>query len=180
MDTVVGQFPDMFTAAALRNPVIASAEISTSDIPDWYYNEFGFNYLPALLSQPQYTVINSKTKHLSSPTGNLRDSLWMSPSTYNDLQSSSPIAHVKNVKADILLFIGGSDLRVAPTQGIGYYHALRACGAVSAEHSSAVADIHRPRVEMLWFEGERHSLEGVEASRVVWECTLDWFQKVRK
>ncbi|KAH8985776.1 hypothetical protein EDB86DRAFT_3083371 [Lactarius hatsudake] len=36
----VGQYPDTFTAVVLRNLVISSQPSST-DIPDWYFSEFG-------------------------------------------------------------------------------------------------------------------------------------------
>ena len=40
----------------------------------------------------------------------------------------SPIAHVKKVKTPVMLNIGKVDLRVPPSQGYEYYHALRAQG----------------------------------------------------
>lgn len=41
---VIGQYPDMFAACVLRNPVISAGEMSTTDIPDWYFAEFGVEY----------------------------------------------------------------------------------------------------------------------------------------
>ncbi|KAJ8475496.1 hypothetical protein ONZ45_g15588 [Pleurotus djamor] len=131
---LIGQYPDVFTAAALRNPVISVGELSTSDIPDWYYSEFGLPYTPKSL---------------------------ITPEVYETLFKASPTAYVDEVKAKVLLLIGGSDLRVAPTQGVGYYHALKGRGK---------------KVKMLWFEGEGHPLEGVEATRVGYEVVLDWFK----
>jgi len=114
-------------------------EASGTDILDWYYAEFG-----------------------------LGDDLQTAPAfpqeTYGKLQASSPIVYVDAVKADILLFVGASDRRVAPTQGINYYHALRAAGKL---------------VEMLVFPGQGHSLEGLEETRVRYEATRDWFSSKR-
>ena len=70
----------------------------------------------------------------------------------------------------VLLLIGTSDRRVAPSQGIGLYHALKARYA-SMEPEG--------RVEMLMFEGEGHLLDGVEALRVWFEAGRDWFAAAR-
>ncbi|TEB06340.1 hypothetical protein FA13DRAFT_1722963, partial [Coprinellus micaceus] len=37
---LIGQFPDKFTAASMRNPVISGGDTTGTDIPDWYYLEF--------------------------------------------------------------------------------------------------------------------------------------------
>jgi dipeptidyl aminopeptidase/acylaminoacyl peptidase len=52
----------------------------------------------------------------------------------------SPIAHVDNVRAPVLLLIGEDDLRAVPAQGLRFYDALKG---------------REKRVEMLWFKG-RH------------------------
>jgi len=43
---LIGQFPDTFTAASARNPVI-SPDPSSTDIPDWYFTEFGETFKPS-------------------------------------------------------------------------------------------------------------------------------------
>lgn len=73
-----------------------------------------------------------------------------------------------NVRASVLLLIGAADLRVAPTQGIEYYHALK---------QRAKRDT---RIEMLVFDGESHPLEGVEASRIGWQAARDFFKWAEK
>ena len=95
---VIGQYPEVFSAAVIRNPVISCGEISTTDIPDWYFSEFGIPY-------------NSTT--------------IMTPSLYATLFSASPISYVDNVRAKVLLFMGEVDLRVSPTNSLTYYHALK-------------------------------------------------------
>jgi acylaminoacyl-peptidase len=76
---------------------------------------------------------------------------------------ASPIAHVDNIRAPVLLLIGEDDLRAVPAQGLRLYHALKG---------------RERRVEMLWFKGETHPLDGVEAARVSWEAGRDWFKKL--
>jgi acylaminoacyl-peptidase len=143
----------MFSAAVMRNPVISSGEISTSDIPDWYYSEFGFDY-------PVSTA----------PFSRLSDSgpiPLMPAETFSKLRAVSPIAHINNVTVPVLLLIGDCDRRVAPIQGIGYYHALKShFGSEGA-------------VQMLVFEGESHPLDGVEAGKVVFEAGRDWFKNCK-
>ena len=98
---VVGQYPDVFSAAVIRNPVISCGEISTTDIPDWYFAEFGFPY-------------NSTS--------------IVTPSHYATLYAASPVAHIDKVCAKVLLLMGEVDLRVSPTNSLTYYHALKGRG----------------------------------------------------
>jgi dipeptidyl aminopeptidase/acylaminoacyl peptidase len=132
--TVIGQYPDLFNAAVMRNPVISAGELTGSDIPDWIYTEFGLDFSPEAL---------------------------MTPATYRKLFEASPIAHVDRVRAPVLLLLGEDDLRVVPTQGMRFYHALKGREKI---------------VDMLTFPKETHPLEGVEAARVSWEAGRDWFK----
>ncbi|TFY65775.1 hypothetical protein EVG20_g5316 [Dentipellis fragilis] len=97
--TVVGQYPDLFGAAVLRNPVITGAAPASTDIPDWYFWEFGIPYPPGTQATPDL---------------------------YQKLWDMSPIAHAEKVKAPVLLHIGDSDRRVVNVQGKTFYHALKA------------------------------------------------------
>ncbi|KAE9401852.1 alpha/beta-hydrolase [Gymnopus androsaceus JB14] len=156
---LIGQYPNVFTAAVLRNPVISAGEVSTSDIQDWYFAEFGLDYpLPSL--PLGYTGLSSATTKASPSPPQI-----ITPEVYSKLFHASPIAHVQTVTAAVLLLIGDSDQRVAPTQGIGYYHALKALKADCSDD-----------VEMLVFGGEGHPLDGLEASKVVWLRTAEWFK----
>ncbi|KAA1474992.1 alpha/beta-hydrolase [Dentipellis sp. KUC8613] len=132
---LVGQYPDLFGAAVLRNPVITGASPASTDIPDWYFWEFGIPYPPGTQATPDL---------------------------YRKLWDMSPIAHAAKVKAPVLLHIGDSDRRVVNVQGKTFYHVLKA---------------RRVKTEMLEFKGEGHPLEGVEAARVSWESTVDWFKE---
>jgi dipeptidyl aminopeptidase/acylaminoacyl peptidase len=98
---VIGQYPDFFSGAVLRNPVISLGEVSYSDIPDWYFEESGIHYTPTSLVTPE-----------------LYEKLWV----------MSPISHVDNVRCPVILMIGDKDQRVPTTQGRSYYHALKGRG----------------------------------------------------
>jgi len=95
---LIGNYPDFFSAAVIRNPVMSVCETAATDIMDWYYSEFGYSYEPTTL---------------------------MTPQLFQELHAVSPIQYVDNVKTPVLLLIGGEDQRVAPTQGTNYYHALK-------------------------------------------------------
>ena len=133
---VIGQYHDFFSAAVMRNPVInIGPMIATSDIPDWCTVECGTPYTPGVIA---------------------------TPSLYKQLYEASPIAHLDNVRAAVLLLVGDVDQRVPPSQGRDYYHALKARGK---------------DVEMLWFPENNHALDKVEAERVSWEAQWEWFEK---
>lgn len=68
----------------------------------------------------------------------------------------------------MLLLIGSVDRRVAPSQGVDLYHALK------ARYVSVGGSSNRT-VEMLVFDGESHPLDGVEAAQVSFEVTKKWF-----
>ncbi|KAG5643652.1 hypothetical protein DXG03_000532 [Asterophora parasitica] len=151
---LIGQYPEVFSAAVLRNPVISAGEISTTDIPDWYYAEFGLEY--PISSSPSAAEDPGSIKSSTPPI--------MTPALFERVHRASPIAHVDAVRASVLLLIGSADLRVAPTQGIEYYHALKQRAREGT------------RVELLVFDGESHPLDGVEAARVGWEAARDFLR----
>ncbi|KAG1744589.1 Alpha/Beta hydrolase protein [Suillus paluster] len=88
---LIGQYPKLFNAAVMRNPVISVGELTGSDIPDWIYAEFGLEFTPQSI---------------------------MTPATFKTLFEASPIAHVDHVRAPVLLLLGEDDMRVVPTQGM--------------------------------------------------------------
>ena len=158
---MLGRFPDVFTAAVLRNPVISVGELSASDIPDWANAEFDiqcpFSMLSFPLSPSDGGVLPEK----------ITTQLGMIPTVYQKLYDASPMRLADKVTANVLLLIGRDDLSAPPTQGYGYYHALRA-------HQGAAK---RGRVDMLVFDGESHPLNGVECERVSWEAAKAWFSQ---
>ncbi|KAI6160299.1 Alpha/Beta hydrolase protein, partial [Pisolithus thermaeus] len=103
---LIGQYPDVFSAAVLRNPVISAGELAASDIPDWAYGEFGVAFGPGA---------------------------HMNPESFAKLYSASPISYVDKVHTPVLLLIGEDDLRVPTSQGKGYYHALKGSGKAPVE-----------------------------------------------
>ncbi|KDQ56032.1 hypothetical protein JAAARDRAFT_70881 [Jaapia argillacea MUCL 33604] len=98
---LIGQYPTMFSAAVIRNPVISVGESPTGDITDWYYAEFGMPFGPTTL---------------------------MTPETYAKLHSMSPISHIDKITTPVHLYIGEDDQRVTPTQGRNFYYALKGRG----------------------------------------------------
>ncbi len=101
------QYPDLFKAAVLRNPVVNIPSMTTAtDIPDWCFVEAcgshdWNNYRPP--TEAELLAMRSK----------------------------SPICHVANVKAPTLVAIGLKDLRVPASQGLEWYHTLRSKGVPS-------------------------------------------------
>ncbi|ESK91736.1 acylamino-acid-releasing enzyme, partial [Moniliophthora roreri MCA 2997] len=160
---LIGQYPDTFTAASLRNPVMSCGEVSTSDIRDWFWAEFGRDY------PIQSSEVGSDGR--SIPV--VKSVGVMTPELYDVLFKASPIAYVEKVKAAVLLCIGGSDKRVAPTQGIDYYHALK---AARAKGKNGLKSDNDDGVEMLWFQEDGHPLDSVEATRISFIRTAEWFK----
>ncbi|KAG6877325.1 hypothetical protein C0993_008589 [Termitomyces sp. T159_Od127] len=155
---LIGQYPKMFSAAVARNPVMSAGELSSTDIPDWYFSEFGESY-------PVYSSPSVVELEQDLPPRAVRQAPpLVTPEMYARVYHASPIAHVDSVRASVLLLVGAADLRVAPTQGIEYYHALKQ----RAQDGT--------RIEMLVFDGESHPLEGVEASRIGWQAARDFFK----
>ncbi|KAF8949992.1 Alpha/Beta hydrolase protein, partial [Flammula alnicola] len=160
---VIGQYPDFYSAAILRNPVISVGEISLTDIPDWYFSEFGLPY-PLSSSSPSDSI-SSGTNEALPPL--------VTVDTFAKLQAASPVAYIDFVKVPVLLLIGAADRRVAPSHGIEFYHALK------ARYSKPERKEKGCKVDMLVFEGESHPLDGVEASKASFEATRDWFAEAR-
>ncbi|KAJ7060196.1 Alpha/Beta hydrolase protein [Mycena amicta] len=125
-----------------------------------YFNEWGVQYpiFSSPMGFPNDSEVDDEVVLTHPPRRTPEESLR--------LFKTAPIAYVNDVRAHVLLHIGGSDVRVTPTHGIDYYHALKG---------------RRPGqdADLLLFEGEGHSLDGVEASRLVWESTVHWFDKYR-
>lgn len=102
---LVGQAPNRFVAAAVRNPVCnLSLMVGTSDIPDWCYTEAYGKERKELFSEAP------SAEHLSH------------------FYSKSPISHLSKVKAPILFLLGAKDLRVPISNGLQYARALRERG----------------------------------------------------
>lgn len=170
---LISRYPDIYSAAILRNPVITCGEVAGTDIPDWYFAEFGLqNDFPIQSSAP----FSSRSLAMKSPTIPHFDlAPHVTPHIFEVLYEASPstalVNHLRNRSQrldqskqipPVLLLIGASDQRVSPTQGIGFYHLLKGAGE---------------EVEMLIFDGEGHPLDGIEAAKVGWEAGRDWLKR---
>ncbi|KAG2068544.1 alpha beta-hydrolase [Suillus decipiens] len=174
---LIGQYPNLFNAASLRNPVISAGELAIgTDIPDWVYSEFGVLSTDSDIHTSPSS--NSITSTLTSAPSQTTLPL-VTPEIYHTLFNASPIAHVDNIKAPVLILIGEDDLRVVPGQGIGLYHAIKGRagkGGDETGNGDATGTGKKGIVEMLSFPGESHAIDGVEAARVSFEATRDWFK----
>ena len=102
---LVGQRPDLFRCAVLRNPVTdIAAMVPLTDIPDWCFVE--------TLGREAYSDLPS-------------------PEALVAMRDASPVRYVNEVaKHDrpVLMLLGGVDLRVPPSNGLRYAAALREAG----------------------------------------------------
>jgi acylaminoacyl-peptidase len=132
----------LFKAAAMRNPVVnIPAMVTATDIPDWCYVEtFGKYHWDTY----------------RPPTSSELDAMW----------SCSPIRYLLDATPPAtLVALGMSDLRVPPTQGLEWYHALRAKGVPTS---------------LLQYEKDDHAINGVKSEADHWINIKLWFDKYLK
>ncbi|XP_054832028.1 acylamino-acid-releasing enzyme-like isoform X2 [Eublepharis macularius] len=99
---ILGRYPKMYKACAVRSPVINMATLlGTSDIPDWRYTSLGLPYCFERIPSEEDLV--TMLRH-------------------------SPIIHAAKVFTPLLLCVGGKDRRVSPYQAVEYYRVLQARG----------------------------------------------------
>lgn len=136
----IGQFPEIFKVAAMRNPVTNIASMVTAtDIPDWCFVEaLGCGYY------------------------NMSDYRGANKEEMKDMWDASPIKYASEVIAPTLIALGMSDRRVPPSQGLEFYHSIRANGV---------------RTKLLQYDDDDHAIDKAISEADHWINIKRWFDQ---
>lgn len=136
----IGQHPELFKVATMRNPCTNIASMVTAtDIPDWCYVE--------TLGPSRYDFSDFR-----EPSKEELGAMW----------DRSPVAHLGRATAPTLIALGMRDRRVPPSQGLEYYHALRARGVPT---------------RLLVYEDCDHAIDLVASEADHWINAKRWFDR---
>ena len=146
---LIGQFPAVYRAAAVRNPVTnVATQFFTSDIPLWGCAVSGVTDL-AFAVQPEYSDVTTASYSETPLASSLMHFLAVSPMG-NDLTC---------IKTPIIFGLGGKDRRVPATEGLQMYKCLKALGVPTS---------------VLWYPNDGHPLSSPEAYGDYAVRSLDW------
>jgi acylaminoacyl-peptidase len=135
---VTSQFPEYFRAAGMRNPVVNIGSMVTStDIPDWCHIEATGSYDWQSFGSPSLEEMT-------------------------EFYKKSPTQYIKRVRTPTLVALGMKDLRVPPSQGLEWYHALRSMGVAT---------------KLLMYDTDDHAIDGAGAEADHWVSLKRWFDQ---
>lgn len=157
----VGQYPDTFKVAVLRNPVTnIPAMYTIADIPDWCMVEAcGINYVHTVEKEG-----GERESCSSNGTAVLQYDFDLfktaSKADLVQMYEKSPIKYMSSVVAPTLLLLGAKDRRVPMAQGIEYHHALKSKNIPT---------------KCLIFPEDTHAIDKPLSASVCWDAAKDWF-----
>jgi acylaminoacyl-peptidase len=141
----IGQHPNIFKVAAMRNPVTNIATMTTAtDIADWCFVEaMGCGYY--------------NPRKFRGATADELKTMW----------EASPVRYTDRVIAPTLVALGMADQRVPPSQGLEFYHTLRSNGVKTKllvyDDDDHAIDLVKSEAD-LWINVSRHQRHAIQAT----------------
>lgn len=155
----IGQYPDFFKAACMRNPVTNMASMTaTTDIPDWCGVEAngvsGFDF---------QTYVPPNPKELQQ------------------MYEKSPIFHIKKVKTPTLICLGAKDRRVPYTQGLEFYHTLKSIydnrDKIDSKGEDSFRSTASSALRLVIFPEDTHAIDHPASEAEHWIEITCWLYK---